>query len=171
VSLADLATALEITADDLISTWKPNHRDWRATEALVEMVCATGSDTQVELCATTLLALDGVTPPMVGRLRERLGPTALLATTRVVLGKTSDEVHAWCADAPVELDASVLASTAFAQLCRDEVSLPEAHTLALLCPPDVARQALVRLRDAGVGPHYLDMFTLSAELAHPTEGA
>ncbi|MCL2424017.1 MAG: DUF5691 domain-containing protein, partial [Micrococcales bacterium] len=57
-SLAAVAAELQITADDLVTAWTlsiEEYRDWQATEAMVEMVVATGSTAQVELFTTNLL--------------------------------------------------------------------------------------------------------------------
>ncbi|MCL2091815.1 MAG: DUF5691 domain-containing protein [Micrococcales bacterium] len=176
VPLAALATGLEISADDLVTAWSTSRSEHAATQALVTMVVETGTTAQAEILAANLLGHDQ--PDLARLLRPRMGSDAVRAGLGTVLGQGLAEVHAWCHDDAPEVDldpGAVLDSAAFAQLCAQEsATTAEVHaasTLALLCPPDVAAQAVPRLRAAGVSPQYLDMFVLSAALGPLSEGA
>ncbi|MDR3068581.1 MAG: hypothetical protein LBU50_03670, partial [Cellulomonas sp.] len=178
----ELAAGLGITGDDLVGAWRCTRSDLGATGALVPLVATTGTQTQVDRLAGNLLAQGW--PGLAVTLRPRMGQTAVAAAVRTVLDQGISQTHLWCqADAPtVEVGPAVLDSTAFRQLCGDRrvsgatsdsppPAVHEANTLALMCPPDVAAQAVERLRAAGVSPQHLDLFVLSAELRPPSEGA
>ncbi|MCL2467702.1 MAG: DUF5691 domain-containing protein [Micrococcales bacterium] len=178
---ADFATALGISRDELIDGWRLG--DHSATTALVEMVVATGTCDDAAHLAKVLLSKHTtgrnqnhhtyLATPLAARLDTAAHVAVLTALPQLGLWA----VHQWVGERAATFgdvaDVSWLSTAAFAQLCgtNDPIDVASANTLALMCPPDVAATIAERAREAGVGPHYLDMFTLSAELAHPTEGA
>ncbi len=174
VSLAELATGLGISADELVTAWTCTASQDAATRALVTMVVATGTQPQAELLATRLVAQEE--PGLAAPLRPRMRPAAVAELVSTVLDQGIGATHSWCHDAtdPAQIAPGALGSAAFSQLCEKDSATPAevhaANTLALLCPPDVAARAVERLRAAGVAPQYLDLFVLSAEL-RPPEGA